>query len=286
MKAMCLGLWLAGAALTAWAATNAGEPPEFRVYGLQFADGSNAADVVRSVVGPDGKVFFDATTHRLMVLADSNRQATVAQMVRQIDVAPRNVRIDVRFRRHETGERHGTSVTGQGTMVVDNSGGRSSVRIRPRMEQTSSEANALTVQQLLVASGKQASLSVGEDVPYIDWLMEYGRRYRYVEERLAWQRVGAYLVVEPTIVGDGPLIRVRLTPELSGLVDGHPLRTRFANVATEVTVSDGIPFALGGLSNQNDFYSRFLVGADRSGARQTLDIELTAYIVSPAGIGN
>jgi hypothetical protein len=54
-------------------------------------------------------------------------------------------------------------------------------------------------------------------------------------------------------------------------------------VATEVTVSDGVPFTLGGLAEKNEFYSRFLIGLDRSGARKNLDIELTARIIDPAG---
>ena len=89
--------------------------------------------------------------------------------------------------------------------------------------------------------------------------------------------------MEPLVIGDGPTIRVRLTPELRGLVNGNPYRTKFTTVATEVVVSDGVPFGLGGLKENKDFYSRFLVGVDRSGNRQTLDIELTAHIVPVGG---
>jgi hypothetical protein len=114
--------------------------------------------------------------------------------------------------------------------------------------------------------------------------MEYGRRYHYFEQHLSWQRVGAYLAIEPVVINDGPFIRIRLTPELSGLVDNNPYRTRFANVATEVTVSDGVPFTLGGLGEKSDFYSRFLIGMDRHGRQKTLDIELTATIIPPSGL--
>jgi hypothetical protein len=286
MKITFASLCCAGLTFMAAAATNEVEPPEFKVYGLQFADGSNTVEIIKTVVGEDGKVFFDPATHKLMVLAASNRQAVVAQMVRQLDVTPSNVRIDVTFRRHGSNRQRGASVTGQGTIVLNNSGPRSSVRIQPHVEDRSGENHSLTVQQLLVSSGRQGSLFIGEDVPYIDWIMDYGWRYHYVEQKVAWQRVGAYLAIEPTVIGEGPLIRVRLTPELSGMVEGQPLRTRFANVATDVTVSDGIPFTLGGLAEQHDFYSRFLVGFDRTGAKENLDIELTAHIVPAAGPGH
>jgi hypothetical protein len=276
-------LCLAFLSLTAAATTNTGDLQEFKVYDIGYADGSNAVNVVRSVLDGDSKVFFDPTTRQLMILAPSNGQVQAERIIRQINVPPRNVRIEVAFRGRGEDTRKAASVSGQGTAVLDNSGGRTFVRIQPRLENRRTETSSSSVQQLLVASGRQASIFVGEDVPYLEWLMEYGRRYRYFEERIAWQRVGASLVVEPTVIGAGPLIRVRLTPELSGLVNDNPYRTRFANVATEVTVSDGVPFTLGGLAEKNEFYSRFLIGLDRSGARKNLDIELTARIIDPAG---
>jgi hypothetical protein len=281
MRTPWLSHVLAVLSLTAAAATNTVEPPDFKTYDIGFTDGSNAVEVVRTVLGEDAKVYYDPATHQLMVLASSNRQVLAEKIIKQINVPPRNVRIEVAFRGQGQNTRQAASVSGQGAVVVDNGGRRGSIRIQPRLENSRTETTSTTLQQLLVASGRQASLFIGEDVPYIEWLMEYGRRYHYIEQRLAWQRVGAYLAIEPTVIGSGPLIRVRLTPELSGRINNNPYRTRFANVATEVTVSDGIPFTLGGLAQNNEFYSRFLIGLDRSGARQNLDIELTAHIVDP-----
>lgn len=271
--------------LSAAGHTQSAEAPDFRTYNIGVADGSNAAEVVRSVLGEGAKVFFDPATRQLMVLASSNQHEAAAGIVRKLNVPPRNVRIEVSFRGNGADRRRGASVAGRGAVVTRNGNGRSTLHLQPQVEDSLSTTSSSTRQQLLVSSGRQASIFVGENVPYMDWLVEYGRRYRYLEEHLVWQRVGAYLAIEPTVIGDGPLIRVRLTPELSGLVNNNPYRTRFANVATEVTVSDGVPFTLGGLASQNDFYSRFLVGTDQSGARQTLDIELTAYIVPATGSG-
>jgi type II secretory pathway component GspD/PulD (secretin) len=269
-------------ALPAAAETHAADSREFKVYDLGYADGSNTVDVIKAAIEGDGSVFFDPSTRQVMVLASSNRQATAENIVKQISGPPRNVRVEVAFRGRGQDTRRGASVSGQGAVVVNNSGSRTSVRIQPRVEDSRTETTSSTVQQLLVASGRQASIFIGEEVPYIEWLMDYGRRHHYFEQRIAWQRVGSYLVMEPTVIGAGPLIRVRLTPELSGLVNDNPYRTRFANVTTEVTVSAGVPFTLGGLAEKNEFYSRFLIGMDRSGARHSLDIELTAHIVDPA----
>lgn len=271
--------------LLASGATNSTDLPVFKTYDIGFADGSNAVDIVKTVIGESGKAFFDPATRKLMILSDNNGHAAVADIVKQLNVPPRNVSVAVRFIGKGTGNQRTASVSAQGGVVIDNSGSRSTLRIQPTLADRRTETSSNTRQQLLVSSGRQASIFIGEEVPYIEWLMEYGRRHHYIEQQVSWQRVGATLVIEPVVIGDGPLIRLKLIPELSGLVNNNPYRTRFANVATEVTVSDGVPFSLGGLTEKNDFYSRFLIGMDRHGRQETLDIELTASIIPPEGAG-
>lgn len=253
--------------------------PEFKTYDIGFADASNTVAMAGAMLGADGKVFFDASTHHLMVLASSNGHDQVAALIRQVNVPPHNVRIEVKYRGQELNTEREASVSGQGAVVRGHGPTRSAFQVRPRLTDTSSTLTSSTAQQILVSSGHPASIFVGETVPYLEWIMDYGVRWGVVGQQIAWQQVGATLVVEPWVIGDGPLIRVRLTPELSGRVDGNPYRTRFTTVATEVVVNDGVPFSLGGLKENKDFYSRFLVGVSQSGARQSLDIELTARIV-------
>jgi type II secretory pathway component GspD/PulD (secretin) len=273
-------------ALTALGSTNTPEVPEFKAYDIGFADGSNTIEIVKTIIGETGKVFYDPVTRKLMVIAPVNSHDSIAGIIKQLNVPPKNVSVVVRFLGQANSSQQSASVSAQGGVIINNNGSHSTIRIQPSLTDQRTETSSNTRQQLLVSSGRQASIFVGEEVPYIDWLMEYGRRYHYFEQHLSWQRVGAYLVIEPTVIGDGPLIRVRLTPELSGLVDNNPYRTRFANVATEVIVSDGVPFPLGGLAEKNDFYSRFLIGRDRSGRNQTLNIELTASVIPASGISN
>lgn len=258
-------------------------PPEFKTYDLGYADPSNAVEAVSAVLGADGKVFYDGSTRRLMVLAPSNRHDQVAGMMKQLSVPPRNIRVEVRYRGQGADTAQEASVSGGGVVVFGDGPTRSRVRVTPRVSSSSSTVTSSTAQQLLVMSGRSASIFVGENVPYLEWIMDYGIRCGLFAQQVAWQQVGASLVIEPHVIGDGPMIRVRLTPELSGLVDGNPYRTRFTTVATEVVVSDGVPFGLGGLNENKDFYSRFLIGVSKSGARQSLDIELTAHIVPVSG---
>jgi hypothetical protein len=254
--------------------------PEFKTYPLSLADPSNVVDMVSTLVGTNGKAFYDAPTRRLMLLASSNVHGQVETLMRQLNAPPRNVRIEVRYRGQGLQSEKAASVSGSGAVIVGSGPTRTSVRLQPRLTDSSTSTESSTAQQLLVMSGRQASIFVGENVPYLEWIMQYGLRSGIYAQEIAWQQVGATLVVEPTVIGDGPMIRVRLTPELSGLVNGNPYRTRFTTVSTDVIVSDGVPIGLGGLKDHKEFYSHFLIGVDRSGNRQTLDIELTAHIVS------
>ena len=257
--------------------------PVLKTYPVGFADPSNAMEVVRAALGGDGRVFFDGSTHRLMVLAPSNRHDMVAAVVKELNVPPRNVRIEVRYRGQGVNTEQEASVSGGGAVVVGQGPTRSTIRIQPRVVDSLTTVNSSTAQQILVLSGQPASIFVGENVPHLQWIMDYGYRCGLLTQQLEWQQVGATLVAEPFVIGDGPAIRLRLTPELSGRVNGDPYHTRFTTVATEVVVTDGVPFTLGGLNENKEFYSRFLVGRSRSGSSQNLDIELTVHIVPVEG---
>jgi hypothetical protein len=102
----------------------------------------------------------------------------------------------------------------------------------------------------------------------------------FIQSQVAWRDVGSFLAVEPTVIGDGPLIRVRVTPELVGTVNGSPYETKFSSVATEVTVSDGETITIGSDAKNTEFYSRFLIGVSRSGSSRRLNITMTPHIHS------
>lgn len=278
----CCCILFMAMAITGLATTNTPAVPEFKAYPLGFADGPNAIAVITNMLGSDVRVVFDPGTRQLLMVASSNQHATAAMLIKGLNVPPKNVSVTVNFKGTSDSDRTGASVAG-GVRITHNSQGgtHSTIHLNPSVIDQHSSTTSNTRQQLLVISGKSASLSIGEEVPYIDWIMEYGVHHRVIEQQIRWQRVGSFLIIEPTVIGDGPMIRVKLTPELSGLVDDTPYRTRFDTLSTEVVVSDGVPFTIGGGGQNQEFYSRFLIGVDRSGRRQNLNIEMTANILSP-----
>jgi type II secretory pathway component GspD/PulD (secretin) len=269
--------------LTALAVSAQQGQSRFEVYDLGFADAQSAVEMVKAIVGPTGSVSLDAANRRLLVVATDEEHVQVKSMMRKLNVPPKNVRIEVRFIESSRQRNVGAGIGDSGEIVRDEGITSTKIRVRPRIENTTVTASSDVTQILLVASGRQGVLRVGESIPYSDWFVDYGLQWGILQQRIVWKDVGASLVVEPVVVGDGPMIRIRLTPELSGLVDGSVYQTRFSRVATEVVVQDGQAFQIGGLDKDNDFYSRFLTGFDRSGSQQALNITLTPRIVSPAG---
>ena len=271
-------------ALTARVSCAQQEQSRFEVYSLGFADAQSAVEMVKAIVGPTGSVSLDETNRRLLVVATGERHAQVADMMRKLNDPPKNVRIEVRFIGSSRQQDEGAGIEAAGGIVRSEGITRTTIKVKPRIENTTIKASSDVAQLLLVASGRQGVLRVGESVPYVDWFVDYSLRCGYLQQRINWKDVGASLIVEPTVIGDGPLIRIRLTPELSGLVDGNIYQTRFSRVATEVVVQDGQTFQIGGLDKDNDFYSRFLIGFNRSGDRQALNISLTPHIMGASGI--
>ena len=251
------------------------------VYRVPFTDPDVMEQTVRAIVGPQASVVLDRKGNRLIVSGTDAQHAQIRELVEKLNQPPRNVRIEVRFEDDAAEDRFEAGVGGGVAVVYDGDevGGR--VRVEPHLRQSSVTRTSRTTQSLLTASGAEAVLKVGEAVPYLDYLLSYGRRGARVEQSLQWQDVGSYLYIQPTVLPDGKTVRVKLTPALSGQAGSEPHRLRYNELATEVVVREGESIRLGGQDQHGEFYARFLVGVDRGGQRRQLDIILTPRIVEP-----
>lgn len=251
----------------------------FEVYPLGFIGPSTAEQAAETIVGGTGSVILDRPGSRLLVSTDAARHKQIEILLKKLNVPPKNVRIDVTFKGRSGSSESALGVSGKGDVLIKKGKTSSTIHLIPIVKSQSTTSSRQVTQSLLVMSGRKASLRVGERVPYLQWLTDYGLQWGYFARQVQWQEVGSSLQVEPTVIGEGPLIQVRITPELSGLVDGQPLRTRFERVATEVTVESGQSFSIGGSSSHKDFYSRFLFGSRKGGKEDVVDIWLTPQII-------
>jgi len=194
---------------------------------------------------------------------------------------PRNVRIVVTGANEHTGSRQGVEASAGGRVGDVQVGvGRypppSGVVVRG--DASRSRSSAETRQELLVMSGGRAEISVAEEVPYQEWFATWGQGHGLWQPGIAWKQVGARLLVEPTVVGEGTL-RVRLTPAFSYWLDQRSLTTEVSQLTTEVMVREGQEIDLGGVDTPDrQFLDKFLVGFNQSHETARLRITLRASI--------
>lgn len=157
------------------------------------------------------------------------------------------------------------------------------IGVRPRIGSSRSTTRGRTQQQILVMNGGEAAITVAEEVPYSEWFWTWGRaRGLWADgewaQSTSWQQVGASLVVEPEVLPGGR-IRVRLTPRFSSFLDRRRGAIDVHELTTEVVVREGEEIDVGGVPmSDREFQERFLIGIDRYGTTQRVNIRLKASV--------
>jgi len=251
----------------------------FEAYPLGNNDPAALTETAKAIVGPEGAVVLDGKGNRLLVIADAEQHKSLAEMFSKIPVIGKNVFIEVRFTTVGRTKDSGASVEAGGEISKTGS----KIVIKPQVHHMTTETGGETVQSIMAASGSAARIQVGTSVPMMEWFVDYGWRWAAIHERMHWNEVGAFLTVEPTIIGDGPEIKLVLTPELSGLDYDKPCCVKFTRASLEVTALNGVPVRIGGLEKDEEFYSRFLLGGSSQEDSCALDITLTAWITDASG---
>ena len=274
-------LLLCGSVLSMRAEPVVTEDPSYKleIYRLKFSDSESVLSMLKDIYIHDANVRMAGTGSKLFIRASSAQHAEISAVVNELDIKRKNVRIDVQFVGSGRDSSDGVAIKTSGGVIYNKDGVSGNITLKPSIHSRSTTTSSSTTQILMAMSGTRASLRIGEKIPYLTWIMDYGFRYGLIAANVEWQDVGSFLSIEPTIIGDGPMIRVRLVPELSGLVDGHRHQIRFVQAATEVTVRDGQSVQIGGANQSSEFLSRFLVGIDRQGSSSALSIGLTPRIM-------
>jgi type II secretory pathway component GspD/PulD (secretin) len=281
---------LAGVALAVLAALPASAQPlnphppaktEMRVYDLGLNDPAVATEIIRGLLSPEGRVYPDPAQHRLVVSDRPDVHVRVAAAMKTLNVAPRNIRIEVTARMERTDRQRQLEAFG----TVGGGPVRVGVGRRPPPagvvvggQDSRSRTTVDASQQLLVLSGGRATLTVAEEVPYSEWLYTWGLGHGLWAQNVVWQQVGTSMVVEPRVLGNGTIL-VRLTPRFDYRAGGDSQTVDVSELSTEVIVREGEEVSLGGVPfRDTDFRDRFLAGVDESGQTASAAIRLRARV--------
>lgn len=252
--------------------------PVMKTYKVNFTNPEEAANVIKMMhPDPDGLII-QTVDGKLIVKGNAAQHRAVKQMLRELDAPPKNIQINVQFDSSGRSFDREAGIRQRGPIAIRN--GNIDANFEGRFRDRSNTSRENTTQMLVAMDGKSASLRVGERVPEVQWLTEYGYRHGYVREAgIAWRDVGSFLAIEPTIVSPG-VVRVRLIPEISGrLENGRRESIQFTHLATEVTVADGQTIRIGGFNKDKEFSSHFFIGRSSTGKSMNTDITLTPRIL-------
>jgi type II secretory pathway component GspD/PulD (secretin) len=251
-----------------------------KLYSVHYTDPSSAGEIIKMMMPSTNGLNIQSLDRKLAVRGTAEQHATVETMLRELDQPPKNVQINVEFARSGQNSNREMGIRPSGPIMISDGEVHGTFEGRFNNQRTTSSEN---VTQMLVAmDGHSASLRVGETVPYLAWLTEYGTRHGYIREtHIEWRDVGSFLAVMPEIIDNGPMIRIRLIPTLSGrLINGNEQTIQFTEVSTEVTARDGQPISIGGFTQNQDFYSKFLAGRSVGNESSVTDITLTPRILN------
>ena len=272
MKAFCF-------AVLFFSMTTYAQEATLKVYSVHYANPSETAEVIKMMMPSTNGLSIQMVDRKLAIRGTAEQHAVAEQMLRELDKPPKNIQVNVQFNRNGQSSRREAGIRPKGPIVIRD--GEVHGTFEGRFDNQSMTSSENVTQMLVTMDGHSATLQVGERVPYLAWLMEYGSRHGYIREvQVEWRDVGSFLAVEPEIIGDGPMIRIRLIPTLSGrLADGTEQTIQFTEVATEVIARDGQTVSIGGLTKDEDFSSKFLVGHSGGGELSITAITLTPRIL-------
>lgn len=255
-----------------------------KTYPLVISDIDPVIEAVKAITADKAKIHYYQPNNELIVSATSNQHGLITALLKEINVPSPNVRVDVVFLQSGQATDFAFGSSPEHLPKISRKGNSVQFEIKPRIRGQSTSTMNNNSQTVVVKNGKQASIFMGTEVPFYLWLIDFAVKWEYIniiEQKFEMKQVGSSLIVEPRILNRGPLISVTLTPEISGIIDGKPHRLQFTRIATEVTVSSGQPVTIGNFGKNSEFYNKFLVGVDRQGNNQSMQVMLTATILNP-----
>lgn len=243
-----------------------------QVIQLKHRPAVELAPVVRSLLGPNDAL--STTDYRLIVRAPPATLAEVERVVRQLDVARRQLTITVRH--VLSGEREGTthgisgevpigrngsvrlpkSMRGQDTVIIGDPNG---VQYRGGERRTTSESKQ--TQQLRVQDGASAYIRMGQSIPQVQQVLVLAGDRAVLSQGVTLRDVTTGFDVRPQVRG-GEQVQLDITPRVARLSDPRHAIVDFRELATTVTTRLGEWIDLGQILGNNSEVNRAILQRD------------------------
>lgn len=237
-----------------------------------------------------GSLQVDEPRNALIYQGEPAQWERMLTLVRQMDKAPRQVMIEVTiaeitlsnttdvgfnwFATHGFGRFDGSIWSGAGsggtgapsvgtglTWLLDVAGQN---RVMLKAMAQDSRVNILSTPRLLVKSGSEASMDVGDEIPTVSMTTTSGQQTggsTNLLQSIQYRKTGVLLKIKPTVYSDNR-VDIDLTQEVSKASDEAPSQSTAASAAsptirnrvinTSLTLKDGQTVVMGGLMSSDD----------------------------------
>ena len=273
--------WTLTAALLLAASVYAADA--LRIIELKHRPALEVVPLVRPLLGPEDAV--SATDYRLIVRAPPSTIAEVERVVRELDVARRQLTISVR--QVEAGARdrstHGVegevdigdrgrvrlpkAMRGHETVIIGDPNG---VQYRGGERRTTGRSEQ--TQQLRVQDGASAYLRIGQSIPQVQRVLALSGNGAVAYDTVVMRDATTGFDVRPQVRGDR--VQLDIVPRVARVSDPRNGIIDFREAATTVTVKLGEWIELGQVLNQGSAVNRAILSRDAERAEEQWQVWL------------
>lgn len=247
---------------------------EIRVITLQHRLPDELIPVLQPLLGSGESITGHDT--KLIVKASPATLAQIARALAEIDIARRNLRIQIQVGNSSQSLRQDLGASGQfqngATRIIVTDGEHRDGNVSARdargnrldvhAERRITTRRDTTDQTLVVMDGGRASLRIGESIPQVQpFLALVGDRLT-VAAGLQYYDVTTGFEAQPRVIGRH--VQLRVNPRLAFRSDRGMQTVDFTELQTEVTIPLGEWFDLGAILGNANAVSRRILGTDLS----------------------
>ena len=248
---------------------------EFKIITLQHRFAEDILPAIRPLVGNYGTA--TGIQNQLIIRTSSENMAEIEQIVANLDVERKNLKITVSHQNNLQNKRDGVTVNGSkrfGNVEISNNrypqNSRDGVQIGVENSQSSSMSSGN--QFVNVIDGEQAFIRVGQSVPFTQEWLTLTRRYARIQQTTEFVDINTGFAVRPRTIGDQ--VELEITPRIAKLNQSGSID--FEDLSTVVRVNRGEWLDLGGTMQQKDDVSRAIL--NKQSNNQSQDNQLSIRV--------
>ena len=216
---------------------------DYTVIKVSHRPAAELVEAVRAILSSDGTVIADERNNTLIIMDNPAALKKARELVGDLDVGARHVRLSVTFFEAEDRNRVDFSVrwryTGGGFVVgnLEGGDGGEGFVVSGFPDAVTKSGVSVTTQELLVMSGGSGRFVTGADVPVTEDVLIRLRHGGVIREHVVFREVSTGFVFTPTILDRA--VSLEIVPFLSYFADEQEGSIVYYEAGTTISIPDG-----------------------------------------------